>query len=127
MNRRRCEGTPFRYANLTSNLGVSRGTPLVTKRRAILASSHGQAVRNGRAFGWKERGSEDHFAHPRRSKLGDDSWQRHTSDRMTNDDDVLQPGALDVADERVDKVGDGHLPQVTGFVPPSRHVEGEHG
>ena len=46
---------------------------------------------------------------------------------MTDEDDVLQPGALDVADERVDKVGDGHLPQVSWLVTPSRHVEGKHG
>jgi hypothetical protein len=46
---------------------------------------------------------------------------------MTNNGDVLQPGALNVADERGDIVGDGHLPQVSGLVPPSRHVEGNHG
>jgi hypothetical protein len=44
---------------------------------------------------------------------------------MTNDDDVVRPGVLDIADERVDLVGDGHLPQVPGLAPPSRHVEGE--
>jgi hypothetical protein len=46
---------------------------------------------------------------------------------MTDDDDVLQPGTFNVADERVDMVGDGHLPQVSGLVSPSRHVEGKHG
>ena len=42
---------------------------------------------------------------------------------MANDDDVVHPGAFDVADERGDLVGDGHLPQVSGLVPPSWHVE----
>jgi hypothetical protein len=36
----------------------------------------------------------------------------------------VHAGILDICDERVDIVGDAHLPQV---VSPSRHVEGEHG
>ena len=42
MNRRRCEGTPFKYTNRVSNLGVSRGTPPLMNRRAMLANSHGK-------------------------------------------------------------------------------------
>jgi hypothetical protein len=41
---------------------------------------------------------------------------------MTNDDDVLNHGALDVADERVDIVGDSHLSQVSRLAPTTRNT-----
>src|SRR5271154_1684300 len=46
---------------------------------------------------------------------------------MANDDHLVQPGAFDIAGKRLDIVGDSHLPQVAGLVPPSRHVEDKHG
>jgi hypothetical protein len=46
---------------------------------------------------------------------------------MTDDDDVLQPGTLDVADERVDEVGDGDLSEVSGLVTPAGQIDREHG
>jgi len=43
---------------------------------------------------------------------------------MANDDDVLQPGGLDVANQRFDEISDRHLPQVSGLASPARHVGG---
>src|SRR3979490_2456640 len=46
---------------------------------------------------------------------------------MTNDDNVVQPGSLDVADDGCDPVRDRERPQVAWLAPAPWQVNGEHG
>jgi hypothetical protein len=45
---------------------------------------------------------------------------------MSDDDDVVEPGDLDVGDHRLHPVGDGKRPQVAGLTSPPRQIDGEH-
>jgi hypothetical protein len=45
---------------------------------------------------------------------------------MSDEDNVTQPGVLDIRDHRIHEIGDGQRQEITGFVAPSGQVYRKH-
>src|SRR5271163_3460358 len=118
---------PFINTNLAIHCGVSVGTFFFAMPRATRAISH------------VEPSTKDVPTGGRNAAAKIISRTRAAPSLVTTPGSIMppiewptmtisfQPGAFDIAGKRLDIVGDSHLPQVAGLVPPSRHVEDKHG